>query len=208
MNMKRVAFDIGNVLFRVDLNTFVADTVKYGLYPDLEKAQAFMDGIQAAQDLGLYTLRQAIDRFHPNTSPFIVSRLESSWISTVKPCIPMFKLINELLDDGWQVALLSNIGYDHRDDVKLRIGRRIWNDCIHHFSCEVGARKPAKLFFQSFFIERGWKDTQKICFFDDRPENVLACKDYLRGVQFNLEDFEDGEDAARELKTFLLKTQV
>jgi FMN phosphatase YigB (HAD superfamily) len=206
--MKRVAFDIGNVLFRVDLNTFVADTVKYGLYTDLDKAQSFMDGIQAAQDLGLYDMRQAITRFHSNVSPFVANQLEQSWISTVQPSNAMLRLVNQLLDEGWQVALLSNIGYDHRDDVKRRICKRIWDDCIHHFSCDVGARKPSKLFFQSFYIEHGWRDTEKICFFDDREENVLACKDYLRGVQFNLEDFQDDESAAQDMRAFLLKTQV
>jgi FMN phosphatase YigB (HAD superfamily) len=206
--MKRVAFDIGNVLFHVDLSTFVADTVKYGLYNDLEKAQSFMDGIQAAQDLGLYDIRQAITKFHSGTNKFIVDQLEQSWLSTVKPCNPMLGLVNDLLDDGWQVALLSNIGYDHRDDIKRLISKRVWEDCIHHFSCDVGARKPAKLFFQSFYMAHGWRDTAKTCFFDDREENVLASQDYFRGVHFNLDNFPSGESAAEDLKMFLKKTQV
>jgi FMN phosphatase YigB (HAD superfamily) len=201
----RVAFDIGNVLSRVDLTVFTNQAKEFGLH------DGFLEEIQVSQDLGLYSMRQAVskcvhlDSHHPDKDER-VKILEQAWLDTVKISDIMIEFVDELIKERVEVALLSNIGVDHRDLI-LRKAPALKKCQYKHFSCEIGARKPSKLFFQSFVLESGW-DGKTVVYFDDRLENF----NYLnkmplwgwRCVHFDLSKYDNDNEAldilVRELK--------
>jgi FMN phosphatase YigB (HAD superfamily) len=208
LGLKNVALDIGNVLFDVDVSRFVEELVAQGVYDKYSHAQAFMDGIQAGQDVGLYTMYQAIARFHPSLPDEKLMALSDAWNATASPCEPMLELVEWLLDNEWQVALLSNIGFDHKETIKNMTPQSIWDRCIHHFSCDVGARKPSKLFFLSFLMQ--YPTWTSSIFLDDREENVMGSRmsmvvgNAFDGQHFALSDFDDPRNAAKTAKKLLL----
>ena len=79
----------------------------------------------------------------------------------------------------------------------------VFNKCIQHFSCEVGARKPSKLFFQSFLMEE--PHFHRSIFIDDIDENVeMAKKCGFRAVRFNINDFSDDALAAEKFRQIVM----
>jgi len=196
---KRVAFDIGNVICHVYIDKFFDFLVEREIVVDRERADDFVCGIQHPQDLGLYNVRQGFYRFNPTLSKQTLQDLHDMWLDIVEPSEPMLNLIEELILDGYEVALLSNIGYDHAGVVRQRCP--IFKKCHQHFSCEVGARKPTKLYFQSFYLSYGWDSGTM--FFDDREENVKASYPILRGQRFDLDDYDKDEEAAEYMRTFI-----
>jgi FMN phosphatase YigB (HAD superfamily) len=205
---KSVAFDIGNVLFDVDVSKFIEELVAQGVYNSYSHAQAFMDGIQAGQDIGLYSMSQAIAKFHPTMPEYKLKNLSKAWNNTAVPCKPMLDLVEGLMNNEWKVALLSNIGFDHKDVIRGMMPSSIWDKCIHHFSCDVGARKPSKLFFLSFLMQYPeWKGS---LFLDDREENVMGSRmamvseNAFDGQRFALSDHSSPEESVKTARKLLL----
>jgi len=197
---RRVAFDIGNVLVHVDLDGFLEFLVQEGIVSDFNRANEFLLGLQAGQDLGLYNIRQGFYRFSSSISKKQLEMIHDKWIDIVTPSEVMLDLVDELIHKHrFHVALLSNIGFDHAK--YLRSKCKIFEDCTQHFSCEVGARKPTKLYYQSFVKEEEWNKPRyyKGLFFDDRSENVQAAYGHLDAHHFNLDDYESDERAAGAL---------
>lgn len=198
-NEKKVAFDIGNVICHVDINKFCNYLVQEKIFNNFDSSIEFLSGIQHPQDLGLYDIKRGFRRFNPNLSNDVLQKINEAWLDTVVPSVPMLSLIEQLLSDGYKVALLSNIGVDHASLVRKQCD--IFSSCIQHFSCEVGARKPTKLFYQSFAIEYGWENTVK--FFDDRQDNVISCKGYFKGIRFDLDDYSNDEEASNHMRDII-----
>lgn len=194
--MKRIAFDIGNVICHVDLKKFTRKIVSLGIFPDSLTAWDFLTSIQASQDLGLNNIRS--DFFKLKCYPDILDYVVTAWYEVVTPSAPMLDFINELLNDRYQIALLSNIGFDHAKTLRYTCGS-VFDRCIQHFSCEVGARKPSLLYYQSFILKHpDWFDNS--IFFDDRPENIKASFPYMNGNLFNLDDYENDEKAVDAIR--------
>jgi FMN phosphatase YigB (HAD superfamily) len=195
---KVVAFDIGNVLCYVDIDSFLVTIVKQypSRWPTILHAYDWLSSIQASQDMGLVNMKQCILTAIPHASESDILTIQQAWLNTVKPCQPMINMVESLISDGTVVCLLSNVGTDHASLLMHMIPE--FSDCIRHFSCEVGARKPQALYFQSFFLSHGWTD---VPFFDDRPENVEAARmsGFMRPTLFNLNDYENGEMAAQAI---------
>jgi FMN phosphatase YigB (HAD superfamily) len=196
---KKVAFDIGNVLCHVDLPTFFQVLVDEGLAPDMAGADDFLCGIQYPQDLGLYSIRQGVYRFNPNISRKTLDVVHDVWVSIIKPSPEMLLVLEDALSIGYQVSLLSNIGFDHSEILRRKCD--LFKYCIQHFSCEVGARKPTKLFYQSFQLQHGWPKSAK--FFDDREDNIKAANDYFHSILFDLEGYSSDLIAANTMRTYL-----
>lgn len=193
--MKRVALDIGNVICQVYLDRFYNAMIQHKLVEQMKEAEAFVDGIQGPQDVGLYTVTQAIRRFYPSVTLAQLDYLHDAWMSTIEISKPAAKMIESLIDEGFTVALLSNMGRDHMNYITKQ---SFADDCIQWFSCKVGARKPTALYYQSFLLQYDWKN---VPFFDDRLENVEAAVDMgLNGKLFSILDFPSEESAALELR--------
>lgn len=196
---KLVAFDIGNVLCHVVFDDFINWLLYEGIVESKEVAEEFLASIQHPQDLGLYNIKQGFRRFYPQIDNKTIQTLHDIWLDVARPSEIMLNVVEELIDEGWSVSLLSNIGFDHAD--YLRHKCNVFKKCNQHFSCEVGARKPAKLFYQSFLLQYGW--SKDVMFFDDRQENIKAAEGYLTGVLFDIENYKSDQEAATAMRTHL-----
>lgn len=191
---KKIAFDIGNVLCYVDIDGFNKNIVDgdFNIFIRPEAVNNFLLTVQSSHDLGLHNIQQSFKYIFSFLSKYQLEQIENHWLDTIKLSTSMETLIQELLDDNWEVALLSNIGFDHAE--KIRKQFPVLNKCIQHFSCEVGARKPTKLFFQSFQLQHNWP--KSTLFFDDRQDNIKAANQFFTGVKFDIEKFPSDIDAA------------
>lgn len=197
---KKVAFDIGNVLFRFDLSPLLDLLIGLEIVSDTEAAHEFMGGsFQHSQELGLYTIKQSFYQFRPDLSDNVLQEIHDRWMETFTPSLPMIDLVEELIRRDYKVALLSNIGPDHA--MFVRDSCKIFEKCIQHFSCDVGARKPTRLFFQSFLIHYGWNNNVK--YFDDKQDNITIGSEYYNGILFDLNNFTSDDDAATVMRTHL-----
>ncbi len=200
MQGRRVALDIGNVLCHVDVvGEFFDYLVEEKIMKDRDQAHEFVSGIQCGQDLGLYNIRQGFYKFNPHLSKNVLQNIHDKWLDIVIPSEEMLDVLDEALGKGYKIALLSNIGKDHCAVIRQKC--ECFKHCLQHFSCEVGARKPSKLFYQSFLLQYGWP--KNIMFLDDRQENIEAAKDYFFGVRFDMEDYESDSEAAEVLRRHL-----
>jgi FMN phosphatase YigB (HAD superfamily) len=190
---KKIAFDIGNVLCYVDINKFNKYIVEnFDVFDEQHKVNDFLLSIQPSNDLGISNIRHSFKNKFTYLSGYDLECIKSVWLDIVKISVHMANLIQDLLDNNWEVALLSNIGFDHAE--KVRKIFPVLNKCIHHFSCEVGARKPTKLFFQSFQLQYNWP--KSTLFFDDREDNIEMANQFFTGIQFDIEKFQSDSDAA------------
>ena len=194
-----VAFDIGNVLCHVHLNTFYDFLVTENVVSSKEQADEFLSGIQHPQDLGLYNIRQGFYRFNPNLPRKVLQDLHDVWLSIIQPVPEMLEVVTLAIEQKYNVALLSNIGFDHSGVIRQKC--KVFHHCAQHFSCEVGARKPAKLFYQSFSWQYKWP--ANVMFFDDRLENISSASPFFKGIHFDLDDFESDALAAGTVKELL-----
>jgi FMN phosphatase YigB (HAD superfamily) len=195
---RKVAFDIGNVLFRVDLDPFLFELEK-----DIGKeASAYIDSIQAAQDIGLTTMAQAL--VNRGIARPRAEELSKIWCHTIILSQTTMDFITELNNNKYEIALFSNIGFVHKKFLLENCPEL--GLCLQHFSCDIGVRKPSILYFQSFFKQHEWWGSP--IYFDDKPENFsqIAGKYHPlqagpRCVQFNLCDYKtnkEGVDILRE----------
>ena len=104
--------------------------------------------------------------------------------------------LDDLKGQGEEVAILSNMGHEHATHIRENYPR-IFDGCHLHLSCEVGARKPTKLYYQSFMMQ--YPHFAGAPFFDDRPENVIAAKEFgLDGRHFELGEFNQNSKKDRK----------
>lgn len=197
---KKVCFDIGNVLTHLNLDAFTNALMELGHIERREEGDLFMRGIQAGCDIGIFNVRESVLSYFKEISHDDLEKLNHVWLDSVTPCPEMGLLLANLKEQGFEIYLLSNIGWEHAEHVRKFYG---FNLCKEHFSCEVGARKPSKLFFSSFINEN--PDYRGVKYFDDLKENVRTALKYgLDAEVFDINDFSCGEDAAEYLEQKIL----
>ena len=180
-----VAFDIGNVLCEFDLNKFTNEMFnKTGIPPN--RAYNLLESIQGAQDIGITTVRKSLQVLK-NLPPVhfsersyyleyeVVDYLVDYWCSIIQPSEMMLNFLDNIKSDGVKVALLSNMGKEHHDYLQEKYPR-LFSKSVQHISHEVGARKPNKLFFQSFLLDHD--EFKGASYIDDIEENCRAAKKY------------------------------
>lgn len=198
--MSHIAFDIGNVICDLDLNLFINKLVDLNIVESSNDGMRILVEIQNAQDIGLITLGDHL-RDVLKVDPKLIPELMNAWFSVIHPNDTMIKLIKQLKGRGVEIALLSNIGYDHAKMLRTTYGD-MFNEYIQHFSCEVGARKPSKLFFQSFLIESPKFDS--CIYLDDIRENVEAAnRAGFRARLFDLGKYTESNSVKKEFSNIL-----
>lgn len=197
---KRIAFDIGNVLFRFDPSPLLDLLIGLNIVENTAMAYEFMGGsFQHSQEIGLYDIKQRFYQLNPKLSSDTLQEIYDRWMETFEPSLPMIEIVEELIANKHSVALLSNIGPDHAKFVRDKC--KIFDKCIQHFSCDVGARKPTRLFFQSFHIQNCWgRDT---LYFDDREDNIAMGGEYHNAVLFDINSFTSDEEAAKKMRGYI-----
>ena len=197
----KIALDIGNVLVHVDIDTFIDELFLMGI--DKFRGFEFLVIMQNFFDNGILDMRKALQLRFPELSVKETNRACEAWLAVVKPCFPTLEVVTELLSEGAQVALLSNIGKDHAEYLSDMLSGQ-FDRCIKHFSCDVGSRKPQKLFYQSFIMDHpNFLDNDsciyKGIFLDDRLENVESAKRYLDSKIFDISLYTSEEEAAKDM---------
>lgn len=184
------AFDIGNVLCEVNLNEFARCLAKYIMLKRgyivnyeaevgvsghlIDEANFFIDHIRRMQDIGTTTVREQL-QYKYNFTNFDLDELIKAWNKTVTPNEMMLKFLDKLKNKGVKIALLSNMGQEHLKYLRA-ICPAMFEGTIQHISCEVGARKPQKLFYQSFLLDH--KEFSGCIYVDDLEENVRVGRQY------------------------------
>lgn len=183
--MQCVALDIGNVLCHFDMNKFTKElTVVTGITD--HDSYFFLQHIQSSQDLNITTVAESLEYRFQLTGPQI-DELVTVWNSTVEPADVMMNWLENLRSEGVKIALLSNMGPEHIGHLRQK-HPKIFKDARQHISCEVGARKPSKLFFQSFLMDND--DFRGCLYIDDLEENLKSGKHYgFQVYNFKLNEF-------------------
>lgn len=205
-----IIFDVGRVLCTVDLDIFINDfNSKLATCLDMNEKTTgikingfdFLTGIQHFQDLGDYGksiatyiklffityLPESFDHWHWSENiKSIAEELKSSWNNTIKPCKEMIKLKKELFEKGYKIAVLSNMGQDHRFHI-INKYPEIFEHCDPIFlSCNEKLRKPTKLCFYDFLIR--YPEFKNAFYIDDLIDNLNAASSCgLNTYQFDLE---------------------
>lgn len=179
-----VAIDIGNVLCQFDMIKFVTKLSEIANINDHD-AYFFLDHLQKQQDIGITTVAHGLE-YKFKLSGEELNVLLDAWNNTLTLNEMMLNFLDNIKADGVKVALLSNMGPEHITYLRSACPR-MFTDTIQHISCEVGARKPQKLFFQSFCLDN---DVFSGCLYiDDLEENLKVGKKYgFKVYNFNLEE--------------------
>lgn len=163
--MKLVAFDVGNVLVDVNFDEFVSFLGNY-----MEEPQHWLNTIHALHDVGHITMEQAFASKKELKEH--VQTLIDAWYQVVQPKYNMIDFVSDL-DNKYRVtfALWSNMGLEHYTYLSNNYKMKpLFDNFINHLSFQVGARKPTKLFYQSFFIQH--PQFNDVLFIDDLEENL------------------------------------
>ena len=185
--MKYAAFDVGNVLFNVNFPGFINKMSKT-LNISVEDATYFMNRSQKLHDLGLTVMKdELIDHLHIKSS-VLRDELIQEWNHCITPADWLLeKLDAHCSTHDIQIALLSNVGLEHAVRMREMLAPyQFFRNGITHFSCEVGARKPTLIYYQSFLQLH--PEFQGCPYFDDLEENlVIGAKYGLKPFKFSLE---------------------
>lgn len=184
MQIDKIAFDVGNVLVNLNFDPFFKVYRELGLDRE-DDPMDFLNGLHGQQDVGLTTIsRAAKERFAlPKRQAW---QLEEAWLEIIQPNFEMLSLVQDMHGMGFEIALLSNMGWEHADMIRRKFPS-VFDRCLLHLSCEVGARKPSKLFYQSFLWD--YPRFAGCPYIDDLDKNLKVGKSYgFIPIRFALDD--------------------
>ncbi len=188
-----LCLDIGNVLCKINFDPFYKGMSKH-LNLTYEEVSYFLNRVQKIHDLGLTNLEDELRDHFKIKSPVIIEELNELWRDGV--LIPDWEVIdvirNTSTKNNIQVALLSNIGYEHAAYFENNVLNYLPKNIIKYFSCQIGARKPSDIYYQSF-LQR-YPDFAGALYVDDIRPNLDSGKRFgLKSEYFNLQDYTDGD---------------
>lgn len=184
----------------VDFGPFLNHLSK-ALNITFEEAQYFLNRTQKLHDLGCTSVSDELRDHFKIKSPVIIEELLCSWNDKIiKPSFYRFEKLAETYDV--QVALLSNIGFEHAKMVEE--WKPFGESVVKHFSCYVGARKPSALFYQSFLLEH--PEFRGCLYVDDLQENLNASKRFgFQTIRLSLDE-PDHAEKMKEIEELLAKS--
>lgn len=180
--MKYAAFDVGNVLLDVDFPGFI-NKLSRTLNITVEDATYFLNRSHSLHDMGLTVMKdELIDHLHIKSS-VLRDELIKDWNNSITPAHWVLEKIDKLTQEhDIQVAFLSNVGLEHAVRMRNTLDHySFFAKGITHFSCEVGARKPTYLYYQSFLQLH--PEFRGCPYFDDLQDNLNI------GVKFGFKPF-------------------
>lgn len=202
--MKYVALDVGNVLVHADFTNFIKKLSKqFNL--TMAEATYFMNRNQKLHDLGLTKMRDELgDHFKVRSEP-LMEELVKDWNDVIVPNKKVLDMLNKLiLQHDLKVALLSNVGLEHKERMKevLEWGN-FFSNCITHFSCEVGARKPQMVYYHTFLQIH--PEFEGCPYVDDLQENLdMGSKFGFKPFHYALDKVSFYNDELKDFEKFIL----
>lgn len=186
--MKYVAFDVGNVLVNVNFQPFI-NKLSSDLNISLEEATYFMNRSQKLHDLGLTVMHDELIDHLKIRSSVLRDELIEYWNNSITPADWMLEKLDRISSQyDLRVALVSNVGLEHAVRMKKILNYNgFFDKAVKHFSCEVGARKPTFLYYQSFL--RMNPEWQGCPYIDDLQENLdTGAKFGFKPFRFSLQE--------------------
>lgn len=184
-----ICFDLGNVIVECDVDKFYDQMKDFFSEEKYKQLIAMRDIIQTQHDIGIVTYRNFFEHFDTSLSKEKIDQILELWNQAVKPNDEMVDFVLNFKKKNGGVAYLSNIGYEHSQHL-TKSYPELFEHALLHFSCEVGARKPTKLYFQSFLKEETvvrWPKPHLLI--DDRQDNCEMAKRLgFATFQFSLKD--------------------
>lgn len=196
--MNYLALDIGNVLCHLRQEYFTAE-MSTMLNTSDAFAERFLSRVWELHDIGFTNIKdEMIDTFGIKSEK-IIDQLMVSWNDVIIPNERIISFIKDLRDEkDIQIAFLSNMGIEHVKLMEQQL-HPIYHDAIKHFSCEVGARKPSKLFYQSFLWEH--PEFKGCLYVDDIQTNLDAgAKMGFKPFHFSLREHDGDYGKLMELQ--------
>lgn len=193
--MKYIAFDIGNVICYLNFTGFLA---QLGNSTDRSvDADQFLIRLQRPHDLGLATMEEELRAFGVDNRGIKI--LMDEWSRTIYPEPIMISCIENLIDNGAKVALLSNMGFEHAAQMRDCLGQKIYDNSTRFFSCEVGARKPTMLYYKTFLDM--YPDFKGCMYFDDKIENINGGSLLgFNSIKFDLDELQKPENIKQKIE--------
>lgn len=208
-----ICFDLGNVIIECDVDKFYDQMKDFFSEEKYKHLLAMRDIIQTQHDLGIVTYRNFFEHFDMSLSKENVNQILDLWNQAVKPNDEMVEFVSSFEEKFGSVAFLSNIGYEHHKYLN-NICPKLFKNARTHFSFEVGARKPSKLYFQSFIKELEYYRDEKfnehfaLLLIDDREDNCeMATRLGFRSFQFSLKDDLNNKEKIKQMKSIMERYQ-
>lgn len=204
--------DIGNVLCHMDIDPFVkiANEVIRNIYVIGNNILPILKQCQANHDLGLIKLKEHIAVNFCKLSEKELDHIISSWNKVLIPNNLTISFMENLVKKDALVKLTSNIGYEHKSIIDSILGPSL-SKCVKEFSCDIGARKPSKLYYD--YLMRSFEKQKNIdidysrrliVYIDDLQENLDAATKMYNVIPFKLDISELSE---KDLKLKLLELE-
>lgn len=201
-----VAFDMCNVLVDVKMDLLYSFLLEKNIFKNSDEINIFLKYTLGQADIGLFDVKTAFSNLlYIKKKPHdLLNEIMFLWKGIIHEVPEITDLLDRLKNKhNIKIALLSNISFEHADIFRNNLSP-IFNSCFQHFSCDIGAKKPSKIYFQSFIKEQpGFNGCY---FFDDVEENIIASqKNGFRAIQFGLNTYASFEDAAASLESSVLQ---
>lgn len=164
-----LTLDIGNVIVDVNFNEFIKALFDTHELSEQEVWDILVE-VQPNHDLAITKLADCLKNQH-NIDVHKFPGIMEAWDRSITVNTVSIQHIENMLSKGVQIALLSNMGAEHRKIIRSVIGPA-FDRCVKHISCDVGARKPQLLFYQSFLLAQ--PSFTHAVYVDDRLENLHA----------------------------------
>lgn len=205
--MKYLALDVGNVLVNVNFKSFV-DKISKQVNLPLEEAEYFMSRSHSLHDIGMTTMEHQLREHFSIKSPVIIKELLESWNDVIHPNNQVIDAVLDLVNThDVKTAIVSNVGLEHSIRMaKILDYGNLFEKSVRHLSCHVGARKPTKLYYQSFLSQ--YPEFTNCVYVDDLIENLNVAESFgFRTFHFALSEMYDYQIAAKleSLKNFVLE---
>lgn len=208
--MKHLCLDIGNVLVNQDMEPFIKAVSKQ-MNLSKEEVNHFINRIQRKQDLGITSIRDEVCTHFNLKSEYIVNDLIDAWHEVVVPNHTSLAFLDDMVHElGLKVALVSNLGFEHMGRFSHVLkDYSVYKDSIHHFSCQVGGRKPTFLYYKLLMDMH--PEFAGATYVDDLEENLVAGSAMgFKSFHFDLSKHKNQSETVMklcELKAFVLKNQ-
>lgn len=181
--MQYIALDLGDVLLDLDWNKFY-----FSFSADIgERVKNLLTDYCRSDFCGISMMSSIFQKEFEkeDLGPYITSK----WNDIIKPNEKMVEFVKSL-KPYTKVAFLSNMGFDHLDVLKINYPEFLKLADVTHMSCEVGACKPTKLYYQSFLHDN--PEYSGCVYLDDRQENLIAGSKYkFKSIHFDLNTFDE-----------------
>lgn len=195
---KYLCLDVGNVLGRLNMTPFVNELATVSGQSHTE-CYRFLGYIQKCQDLGMYSLEDELKEHLKITNPSDIERLLFAWDQTLLIDHDVLSFYEDMIAaNKVNVVIVSNVGIEHtkRYD-RLFNNYKFIKNSIKFFSCDVGARKPTKLYYHLLLTLH--PEFKGAVYVDDIIENLETGTAFgLKPFHLNLSQLTENSDELKQ----------